>query len=830
MTKRFLVLSLCASVYLDLGLIHFSQAQTKKLPAKKTAPVSQDAKVTSPVATETKTQPKKSPDKAASPAAKKSAATKKPPSLSKGNVAVFHVKGNKKIEADAIIAKLKSKIGEPLDRERVREDVLAIYGMNYFYNVEVDQVVTAQGIELTYTVMEKPSVIEFVYNGNEEINDDDLATATGLKAYEILSQSRIQDAETKLLKAYEDKGYFLARVKHKIEEVQAGESVKVIFDVQENDKVRVKKVFFVGNRSIKDGEILNIMATKEDGFFSFLSSSGSYKQEAFDRDMQVIQYLYFNQGYVQVQVGKPEVTVTPDKKNIYISMRIEEGDQFSVGNVDFSGDLLYTRDELFEAIKIKDAGIFSYETLQLDLRELQAKYGDLGYAYANIIPRTQVREKEKLVDITFEIDKGNKVYFGEFNVVGNTKTRDKVLRREFEIREGELYNETRKRESIDKVKRLGYFEEVNFNSKTPIDKPDIQDLDVAVKERNTGSIQVGAGYSSFSAFVFNGQLQQTNLFGKGQKLGVTADLSKQTTVFKLSFTEPYFYDTKWSVGGDLYRSEIKRDIYTEIKQGAALRLGHPLAPYLEGYIRYKNDNTKINPGGDDVPDPTVPGTWMSTFDEVLYPVKTANGNTSSVTFTLEYDKRDDRFTPSNGFYSSASWEKAGLGGNLKYDKGYFNTRYYKKIFWDFVLRNNVTYATIISSNPEGPPFNELYLLGGANSLRGYYWFSVGKKKESEKQKKLGNDRWVPYGGTQQAYYNLELEFPLISEAGIKGVLFYDIGNADDVLMAGDFRSDYGFGFRWFSPIGPLRFEWGFPIDKRPGDAASNFEFAIGSPF
>lgn len=810
MTKRFLVLSLCALLFtgLDLGPSTYSFAQTKKLPEKKLpAPEKKlPAKKTTTNAT----------SKESSVAAKTAEKTKAA-ALSKGSVSKLLVKGNKKIEADAILAKLKTKVGEGVDRQRIREDVLAIYAMNYFYNVEVDQNVTSQGTELTYTVLEKPSVVEFVYNGNEEINDDDLATATGLKAYEILSQSRIQDAEAKLLKTYEDKGYFLARVKHKIEDVQAGESVKVIFDIQENDKVKVKKFLFIGNRNIKDGEILNIFATKEDGFFSFLSSSGSYKQEAFDRDMQMVQYMYFNQGYVQVQVGKPEVTVTPDKKNIYISLRIDEGDQFSVGNVDFAGDLLYTREELFDAIKIKDAGIFSYETLQGDLRELQAKYGDLGYAYANIIPRTQIREKEKLVDITFEIDKGNKVYFGEFNMVGNTKTRDKVLRREFMVREGELYNETRKRESVEKVKRLGYFEDVNFNSKTPVDKPDIMDLDVAVKERNTGSIQVGAGYSSYSDLVFNGQLQQTNLFGKGQKLGVTVDLSKASSVFKLSFTEPYFMDTEWSVGGDLYRSQTNHEPYTEIKQGAALRLGHPLAPYLDGFIRYKNDNTEIKPIGEDDP--------RSAYDRDLYPVNTASGNTSSVTFTLEYDKRDDRYTPSNGFYASTSWEKAGLGGTLKYDKGNFNTRYYKKIFWDFVLRNNLSYATIISPNPEGPPFNELYLLGGANSLRGYYWFTVGKQKYSNKR-----NEFVSYGGTQQAYYNLELEFPLITEAGIKGVVFYDIGNADDVLRGDDFRSDVGFGFRWFSPIGPLRFEWGFPIERRDGEAATNFEFAIGSPF
>lgn len=758
------------------------------------------------------------------------AAVQRPKSI-KGAITKLITRGNKKIEADAILAKVKSKVGGPVDRELIRQDVLAIYGMGYFYNVEVSTDPSAGGVEVTYSVTEKPSMAEIYYDGNDEINDDDIKEAAGLKAYEILDYGRLQEAVRKIQKAYEEKGYFLARVTYRVEDLQKGESVRVTFNVTENDKVKVKKFIFMGNRNIKDNEIMNVLQTKEDGFFSFLSGSGAYKQEAFDRDMQVIQYLYFNQGYVQVQIGKPEVTVTPDKRNIYISMKIEEGDQFSVGTVDFSGDLLYTRDELFESIQVDTAGIFSYETLQSDLRELQAKYGDLGYAFANIIPRTQVREKEKLVDITFEIDKGNKVYFNEINMLGNTKTRDKVIRRELEIREGELYNETRRRESLDKIKRLGYFEEVNFNTRTPPDKPDILDVDIAVKERNTGSIQVGAGFSSYQGFVFNGQLQQSNLFGKGQKLSASLDASSKTNVFRLSFTEPYFNDTEWSVGGDIYRSQILRDPYNEVKEGGAVRMGHPLAPYLEAFLRYKNDLTRLTLNEGQDPD--------------LFPVKTANGPTGSLTGTIEYDKRDDRMMPSNGLFASLSLEYAGLGGGIyswagedrKYNKGYANIRYYKKIFWDLVFRNNLNYAYIDSPNPDGPPFNELFLLGGANSLRGYRWFSIGKKKYSSRidQEVDGvinhsPESFVPFGGMQQLYYNLEFEFPLITEAGIKGVVFYDIGNADDVLRDEDYRSNVGFGFRWFSPIGPLRFEWGFPIARKSGESATNFEFAIGSPF
>jgi outer membrane protein insertion porin family len=659
-----------------------------------------------------------------------------------------------------------------------------------------------------------------------------------------------------VFRVYEDKGYFLARVTPKIEPVAEGETVRLNFEIEENEKVKVKRITFLGNRSLKDGQIKEVMQTKEGGFFSFISGSGAYKQDAFDRDIQLISYRYFNEGYVQVRVDRPQVYVTPDKRGIYITVRVEEGDRFKVGKVDFAGDILFDRDELFAATEINKASNgtnwYVHDTLLKDLKTLQAKYGDLGYAYANVIPRTQVRERDKEIDITFEIDKGNKVYFNRFMVVGNSKTRDKVVRRELTIHEGELYNETRKRESMDNVKRLGYFEDVQFNSSTPPENSDLMNLDIVVKERNTGTIQVGAGYSTYSQFIFNGQVNQINLLGRGQKLGVSFDYASNQSLFNLNFTEPYLYDTKWSLGFDAYKSRRVLQEYADNRAGGAVRVGHPLAKYLNGSVRYKLEATEIDP------DPVY-------GDTSLYPAPTAdtpnppgnaNGWTSSVTFGLDYDKRDDRFSPTNGLFTSGSIEYAGLGGDKRFTKGIFFTRYYRKVFWDIVLRNNLTYGFIRANDPGAvPPFNELFLLGGANTLRGFDWYSVGKRRFSNVRyqcliavtpgvncpprfsgaldpsaQSTIDAANLPFGGTQELVYNFEFEFPLIGEAGIKGVLFYDIGDADDELSFADFRQDVGFGFRWFSPIGPLRFEWGFPLARRSYDPAVSFQFAIGTPF
>jgi outer membrane protein insertion porin family len=755
------------------------------------------------------------------------------------------VKGNKKIEADAVVAKLVTKTGAALQADKIRQDLESLFKAGFFYDVKVEQTPVDGGVQLTYAVVEKPSIIEIAFVGNVEIESTELQTTAALKPYEVLNMGKIREAVEKIQKLYEDKGFFLARVTTRVDPAGKDglgeDAVKLTFEIQENDKVKVKRISILGNKHISDGRIKGMLQTQEGGFFSFLSSSGSYKQDAFDRDIQLINYLYFNEGYVQVKVDRPQVYVTPDKKGIYITIRLEEGERYKVGAIDFAGDLLFPRSELETATEIDGAEWYQHETLLKDIRTIQAKYGDLGYAYANIIPRTRPRDKDRELDITFEIDKGNKVYFGRINVVGNSKTRDKVVRRELLVQEGELYNETRRRESLDNVKRLGFFDEVNFNSSTPTDNQDLMNIDIVVKERNTGSIQVGAGYSSYSQFIFNGQVNQTNLLGKGQRLGVSVDLSSNQSLFNFNFTEPYFYDTDWSVGVDAYQSKRTTTEYEETKKGGALRVGYPITRFLRTFLRYKLESAEIfvDPKeGDPILFPVpVPGGDPN-------PQGNPNGVTSSATLTLEYDKRNDRFTPTSGVYSSLSLEYAGLGGDHQFTKGIGTARLYEKVFWDVVLRNNLTYG-FIRSNVDGrePPFNELFLLGGANSLRGFNWFSIAKRKRSTKvydsliAKGFPADiaeirAWRPFGGKEQLFYQAELEFPLITEAGIKGVVFYDIGNADDVLAISEFRSNVGFGFRWFSPIGPLRFEWGFPLERKPEleEPAVVFQFAIGAPF
>ena len=736
------------------------------------------------------------------------------------------VKGNDRIQTDAILTQIKTQKGlsysESSLTESVRADVLRLYQMGYFYNIEVDQTNST----LTYTITEKPFVTTVIFDGNDELSDEDLQEALDIKPYEFLNVSSIQVAIEKLQKLYEEKGFFLAKLDHKLDYLE-NNTAKLTFQIQENDKVKVKDITILGNKNLSDDQLTSLMLTKEKGLFSFLSGSGQYRQEFFERDAQVLKLIYYNEGYINVQVDLPRVYISPDRKSISIRVSVNEGNRYKIGNVSVNNDELFSAQQLLDEIKIKDREFFAYNVLQSDLSRLQAMYGDLGYAYTNVVPQTQINEEERKVDITFEIEKGNKVSFGRISIIGNEKTRDKVIRREMKIKEGELYHETDKRESIANIRRLGYFEEVDFQQKPRPNQPHIMDIEIHVTERSTDSIQLQVGYNGRDGFMGTVRLQSYNLFGRGQSLALGA--STNTTAYSfgsplamdyfLQFTEPYFLDSSWSTGIDMYHREffIFEDGYRERRSGGALRLGHPLAPYLRGFVTYKYYYVGINT--ENGFDPFVP-----TFSDV----NSAIGHRSIVGLSLQYDRRDDRLFPKNGVFFSSSMEYAGVGGGKKYIEGFFNARFFKEVFWGIVFRNNLVYSFLTAPEGHKVPFNQLFRLGGSETLRGYDWISVGKIEKSAQRDTSNRRIDKVVGGTQQLYYNLEMQFPLVSRIQMLGVLFFDIGYADDQFRLANLRSNVGFGFRLNTPISPIRIEFGIPIKRRAHESGFVVQFGLGS--
>jgi outer membrane protein insertion porin family len=500
---------------------------------------------------------------------------------------------------------------------------------------------------------------------------------------------------------------------------------------------------------------------------------------------------------------------------------LDECNQYKMGNVDFGGDLLFPKEELHDELTLKNDQIFSISKRNADIQRLTEKYQDLGYAFVNVVPKMNIHDDTKSLDIEYDFEKGNLVYFGEINVLGNSKTYDKVIRRELKIHEGELYNGTRMRQSKENVERLGYFApgEVIFNSVTPKSKPDTVNVEISVKERSTGTITLGAGYGSVQGLFFTTQISEINLMGRGQTLSFAAQYSTDTysKSLNLGFTEPYTFDTLWTTGFDIYSVYFPiPNRYTTSKLGFDMRLGHPIMEFTYAYLTYKYEGIQDL----QVIDPSVTDAM----------VKADSGVISSAIFSVIRDKRNNRFETSGGNYQSISMETAGIGGDKRFFKLMLNNRFYYRIVGDLVFRNSIEYGQMGSFDSNPTPPSQRFYLGGPNNMKGFGLFLLGPQTFST----LNGPQ--PLGGNVQMFSLFELEYPLIKEAGIKAVLFFDAGNAWASFPSGSnadpfsIRTDAGFGVRWFSPIGPLRFEWGFPLDLKPGEQSSVFQFFIGPPF
>ena len=737
------------------------------------------------------------------------------------NIHSIDVRGLKRIEKDAVLGKLVSKAGVKLSTDTLRADVQALFGMGYFEDLEVKAKPAGAEVDLLIVVKERPAIAKIDFDGNERISNNDLKDVIKIKEWSILDYNKVKEDVALIQKHYEEKGFYLAKVTYEIKNTKPDE-VELVYKINDYEKVQIKKITFLNNKRFSDDELkATFMETREGGMFSFMNGTGNFKESAFKTDLQRLTYFYLDHGYVKFRYENPVVTISDDKKYLFISVYVEEGDPYTMGELDFSGDLLFTKDELHEDITLKKDNTFSISKRNADIQKLTERYQDLGYAFVNVIPKMNVRDDVKRVDIDYSFEKGNLAYFGEINITGNTKTYDKVIRRELKIREGELYHGTRLRQSRENVERLGYFApgEVVFNTISPKGKPNVLNVEISVKERSTGTITLGAGYGSVQKFFFTTQVSEINFLGRGQTISFQAQLAADRLSKSLSmgFTEPYTFDTRWSTGFDLYFVNFPiPSKYVTRKLGFDLRAGYPIFEYTNAYVTYKNEGMQIID-----PDPSVDRSEIRADQGIL----------SSLVYSVTRDRRNNRFETTDGNYQSLSLETAGLGGDKEFIKWNANNRIYYRLFGDLVLRNSTQYGQINPVNDKPIPPSEKFYLGGPNNLKGFNLFALGPSRI--RTTSFGYDVREPLGGRIELFSLLELEYPLIREAGLKWVVFYDAGNTFSQWPGADtftLRSDAGFGIRWFSPIGPLRFEWGFPFARKPYEDASVFNFFIGPPF
>lgn len=724
--------------------------------------------------------------------------------------------GLKKVEKEAVLERISTKVGSNLNNYSLKNDIEKIYNLKYFDSVEAYQ----EGSTLVFKVKEKPIIAKVVFDGNDELSRDELLPQIKTKEYSILDINTVKSDLKAMQKFYEEKGFYLATINYEIKKVDE-ENIDLVYKINEYEKVRVKKISFLGSQAFSDEELKGIMETREESLFSFMSGSGNFKEFGFRTDIERIKYFYRTKGYLQVNVGTPDVTISEDKKWVFVTVKITEGPKFSVRNISFQGEVLFSETELMEKLTMKSGDTYSEETLRNDIQKLTEAYQDEGYAFANVIRNLNVVPGANEVDIDFSFEKGKIAYFGKITVKGNTKSRDKVIRRELKIKEGARFTGTGLRESKENVNRLGFFEpnSVIFNTISPPGQDDVLDIEIQVKEKSTGQISLGAGYSTATGFFFQASVTQNNFNGLGQQLSFSTNLSGNQKSFSLSFTEPYFLDTKWTAGGEIFKNENEElTSYDYKKQGFALRVGYPILEYTRLFTTYKLEDTTLY----NIEDETI--------DE-----EAENGLTSSVRFAIITDKRNHRFEPTAGYYLNISTEYAGVGGDKEWLKNEFDTRYFKSIVGDLVFRSRLYTSKLEIINGQKIPRNEKFSLGGARNLRGYNVQDIGPKKTVLVDRDgdgLKNDEKIfNEGALFTAYTTLELEHPLAREAGLKWVLFYDAGTAANIDDINKVYMDYGFGFRWFSPIGVLRFEFGFPVNPdADGDDGSKFHFDIGQLF
>jgi outer membrane protein insertion porin family len=758
-----------------------------------------------------------------------SASRAAPPAHSPDEAAAFtgqkiisiDVQGLKRIEKDAVLAKLTAKVGQPLAKDNVHSDIQALFGMGYFDDIEVRGEEKDGGVALVYAVRERPVISQIEFEGNERISTSDLKDVIKVKEWSILDINKVKEDTGLIQKHYEEKGFYLAKVTFEIKPLKQDE-VELIYKISDYDKVQIKKITFLNNKRFTDEQLKSVFQeTKEGNLLSFITSSGNFKESAFKQDLQRLQYWYLDHGYVKFRYESPVVTVSDDKRWLYISVYVDEGEQYNMGTIDFGGDLLFPKEDLAAELKLTTGLTFSISVRNADIQRLTEKYQDLGYAFTNVIPKMQIHDDSKSVDIEYDFEKGNLVYFGEINILGNTKTHDKVIRRELKIHEGELYSGTNLRKSRENVERLGYFQpgEVIFNTVTPKGKPDILNVEISIKERSTGTITLGAGYGSIQGLFFTTTISEINFLGRGQTISLSAQYAADSLSqsFNLGFTDPYAFDSRWSLGGDLYSVNFPiPNKYITHKIGFDIRAGYPIADYIYGYITYKNEGMQIN---NENPD-------LAPFEDLL--VDPDRGVLSSIIWSVVRDKRNNRFETTDGNYQSISLETAGIGGDKRFIKTIGNNRFYKRLFnSDLVFRTSAEVGNMWALSDRNLPPSEKFYLGGPNNMKGYQLFLLGPAIYGNSQTP------IPTGGTFEAFSLFEIEYPLIKDAGLKWVFFYDIGNTWDRIPTLDYfvlRQDAGFGIRWFSPIGPLRFEWGFPLGQKPNEISPVFSFFIGPPF
>jgi len=725
-------------------------------------------------------------------------------SLAPASVTVkdVQIKGNQRIEDDAILRVVETRPGDAYDEKQLSRDIESIFAMGYFDDIRVETETEPDGKVVIFRVEEKPTIKLIEVSGNRVYEDQEIKDNIDITSGSILNIFRIKRNIKQIETLYQEKNYHNVKVTYKVEELDHNQA-NLEFQIDEGKKLRIREIRFEGNEAFDDKTLKKKMKTSKKGFFSWLTGSGDLDTETLNQDMMKLSDFYHNNGYAEARIGEPEIIY---KDNwIYIEIKIDEGKRFKMGEVRLAGDLIQPAESLHEKLASPEEEYFNRQAIRQDVMTLSDVYSDDGYARADIVPEIQKQEEAQAIDIIFHIQKNEPVYFERIVIEGNTKTRDKVIRRELEVYEGEKYDGSGLKKSIRELYRLDYFQDVKVRRQQG-SADDQMILNIQVEEKPTGTFSFGGGYSGVDGMYVMTSISERNLFGRGQHLDFRIQAGGSSQQYDISFTEPWLFDTQLSMTVEANKWERDYDEYDRDSRGGALRFGYPVFDYTRAYIQYAYD--------------------VSTIDNVTEAFKSviAEGEfvESSVSTSLVYDSRNRRFNPTEGSKHRLTLEYAGIGGDIGFTKVTAETGWYFPLFWKTVgfLHGETGYVT--RNAGKILPDYERFYLGGINSLRGFDWRDVSPL----------NDEGIAIGGEKYVQFNVEYLVPLLMEQGLVGLVFYDTGNAyaEGPIKLDEMRESWGYGIRWYSPMGPLRLERGHILDRKEDEDSSRWEFSIGGSF
>jgi len=751
-------------------------------------------------------------------------------------ISAIQIDGNQRVEDDAIRLHISSQAGQPLSEAVVDSDIKAIYKMGFFDRVDADVEQKGGGVILTYKVKERPLITEVRFGGMKDIKatDDKIINAVKLHGGSVLDPARVQETIKGIKQVYEEKGYLDAQVTFRT--VPQGNNTAIaVFDVNEGPIVEIAKVDFTGNKHFTSSELANILQTRQHNLLSFFFNTGILDQKKLQDDTDRLSAFYYDHGFLNAHVGEP--AVDRHGNSLTVTFNIDEGPIYKVGTVEVAGDLKVPRKDLLDKLTIKPNEVFAGSSMQHDVLTLSDFYSDRGYAYVNVDPRTVVDPTTRTVDVTFNITPGREVLVDRINVTGNSKTSDKVIRRELVIQEQEPYSTSKIQASKKRLDALGYFSNTRITT-SPGPQPDEINLDVAVQEANTASLQIGGGYDSYSSVFGNFSLGNSNLFGGGEAVSANAQIGFLYQNYNLSYTEPWFLDMPLGANLQLFYDKLYLYSFDQTNAGFLVNTTYPLAELgfkklgplpmdnVVAGLGYQFENVGI--GG---------LSQFTTFQILQYKGYT---NVSELMPNIRRFTVDNPTDPRSGSIQSLNIELAGLGGQ-SFAKGVFHARFFipyiKSAKWgEWVFAPGLTYG--IGTSISGDKGNELPLyerffpggVGGGGDVRGYSIYSLGPEVT------LFNQQGSPFaieqvGGSQELLLSGETTFPIVTAFGLRGAAFLDAGNAYYLSQSpiSHLQTALGLGVRWKSPFGPIAIDIAHPLNPRPNDQHTVFDFGAGAP-